>query len=348
MAEKNFLKELKKINAYAGMLKNHEFGTITDYISTGSLVLNAKTSGDMFKGIPAGRITVLQGKSGVGKSFIAGSIVREGMAKGYKVIWLDTEIATDEEFAERLGIDTSKLYYVPGIPSVEELRNQTLAMIKLFGEEYPNDKLLLVIDSLGNLASEKELKDATAGKNASDMGQRAKVIKSVFRTLTPELLYNKVTTVIVNHTYSDPTNPYIEEKASGGEGAVYNPALSINLAKTKIKTEDKEVIGTLLKALPTKNRLVPSHQLATIKLLFENGLDKYYGLLDIALEVGLVIKDGKRYKNVIDDKLMFEKNIYTAEFWEPILEDLNKKYSELKTYSAVDVEEVIKEFIEED
>lgn len=336
---KDFLKEIKKINPFAEILKDSTIGEIKDFISTGSLILDAITSGKFYNGgIPKGRITALSGMSGVGKSFISANIAVNAQKKGYIVVWFDSERATETSAMERLGIDTKSLLHIP-IGTVEEFRIQCFAVLKLLEEKYEGKKdILIVLDSLGNLASEKELNDTSEGKNASDMGQRAKTIKSTLRVLADKIAKLDVTLVVVNHTYANPTNAYAAEIMSGGEGLVYNAWTIINFKKAKIKDIDKEVVGTLLKPTVIKNRTIPPGKTGEIMLNFQRGINKYYGLLDIAIELGLVIKDGKRFKTIKDEKLYWEKDIYSDEFFSPIMEELNEKFFKSSAYFSVIIE----------
>jgi len=220
MANSNdFLKKLKSINPFIDTLEDSNFGKIEDYISTGSYVLNSIISGDIYKGIPAGRVIVLSGQSGTGKSFVAASIAREAIKKDYTILWVDTENATDVEFAERLGMDPSKVIYIPSVAvtTLEDFRNVAFKMLKVIEEDKDKTKkYVMILDSLGNLSASKELKDAEASKSAADMGQRSKVIRGIFRVLTPLLVAKKITFIAVNHTYTNTASLYGGQIESGG------------------------------------------------------------------------------------------------------------------------------------
>lgn len=337
----DFLKELKKINPYAEIIEDDTLSNINEFISTGSLLLNSIISGDFNKGIPAGRITTLGGLSGVGKSLIAASTAANAQKLGYDVIYFDSEFAGDKDFMERLGVDISKLIKIP-IATLEEFKNQCFKIIDVYNEKYKDTKkIMIVMDSLGNLASEKELNDATEGKNASDMGQRSKVIRSTLRILADKVGKARIPVIIVNHTYANPINIYAGEIMSGGEGLVYCSHVIINFKKSKIKDDDKTVTGTLLKPTTTKNRIFPPFKTGEIFLDFEKGMDKYYGLLPLAEASGLVVKEGRKYKSSKTDKLFWEKDIYCEEFFGPLLNDLNI-YLKDKGYSCIS-EEVLNE-----
>jgi len=344
---KDFLRELKKINPFSEFLDKSVFANITDWISTGSYVLNGIISGDMTKGIPAGKISIISGKSGVGKSYIASCVAANAQKKDYIVIWFDTEGASDRNAAEGLGIDSTKLMYLPGLSSIEDFRNQCTKILELVETKFKDKKILIVLDSLGNLSSAKELADADKGKTASDMGQRGKAIRSVFRVLSPRLIANGVTTIIINHTYDNIAVMFGGEVESGGEGSVYNSTVILNCKRAKVRdNQTKDITGVILKPTTTKNRIVAPFKTGMIALDFTAGLNKYYGLLDWALEAGLVIKDKTRYKTVKMDKLEWEKNFYTAKIWDPILDDLSAWVSEKMSYSSIFIDEETKAAVE--
>lgn len=332
----DLVSELKDINPFAEILNQDSVFEIKDYISTGSLILNAVISGDCNKGVPAGRITTLCGLSGTGKSLIAGLIAANAQRKDYDVIWFDSEFASDKTTFEKLGVDASKMIKIP-VATIEQFKIQIFKIVELYETKYAGRKVCIVLDSLGNLASQKDLDDATEGKNAADMGLRGKMIRSVFRILTDKIGKLKIPVILINHTYLNPGNPYAPETMSGGEGPRFISHIILHLKNSKVKDEDKNITGTLLKVTTTKNRLIPPFKTAQILLDFNKGIDKYHGFLDIAVELGIVKKEGKRFKTIKDETLRWEKDMSDAKVWEPIIEEVNKAYSESNTYSSLNV-----------
>jgi RecA/RadA recombinase len=336
----DFLKEIQKINEMADFVDESSLSQITDWISTGSYSLNGILSGDIFKGIAAGRITGLMGKNSTGKSFFVHKIVRNAQQKGYDIVWFESENATDKFVLSRAGIDTSKLIIVP-VFTVEEFRNQAVKILELFKkvkETNPEKKLMFVLDSLGNLPTEKEMADALAGKNAMDMGIRAKIIRSLSRLITMPVAELQIPFVLTNHTYTNSSGYVPIEVSTGGEGPMYICTVVAMLTKQKVKEEidgAKSQTGNILKALTAKNRVVPEGQVAEVKVDFEEGISPYYGLLDWAEAAGLVEKQSTTYYVKHLDKKFFEKNIYVPEVWEPILTELNEYVKKKVTYSSV-------------
>ena len=171
-------KAIDDLNPDATFLSESALSNISSYIDTGCMALNAIISGSMHKGIPSGRITGFAGPSMAGKTLIMNKIMANAQKKGYiPVIW-DSEVAVDKKSAENVGMDTSKVKYYP-VETVEDCRNQMsmfLDNVIKARESNPDLKFIAAIDSLGNLASAKEIKDAASGKDAADVGQRAKCL----------------------------------------------------------------------------------------------------------------------------------------------------------------------------
>lgn len=339
----DFLSEIQGINQFADFLDDSEYAIIRDYISTGSLAVNAIVTGDLFKGAPTGRVMSLEGESGVGKSFISGMIAAGAQKKGYKVIWFDSENATDKFFLQRLGVDTTQLIYLP-VVTIEEFRNQTYQILSMLEEKQkkdPNIKILIVLDSLGNLSTKKEMKDLEEGHDAQDMGQKAKIIKSMTRTLTGYLGRTNTSMIVVNHgQWSREKNPIIPSKfvPTGGLGVVYISSIRLFLSKRVLKEnkENKsESTGNILKAKTMKNRLVPEGQFAEMEVNFDTGINKYYGLLEYAIKYGIFQENsGKTYVPHLD-RTFPETKLYTPEIWEPILNDLNEAIKSHNKFSSV-------------
>ena len=188
MAKKNELTKLSsifgsvdKMNPDYSTLEDNSLSTVDEWISTGCYALNAIISGSLYKGIPRGRITGFAGPSMCGKTFIINKCIANAQKDGYiGVIW-DSEVAVDKKGAMGVGVDPAKVKHYP-VESVEDCRNQISTLLDNLIkynenlEEKDKQKVIISIDSLGNLASSKELKDAEAGKDATDTGTRAKCL----------------------------------------------------------------------------------------------------------------------------------------------------------------------------
>jgi archaellum biogenesis ATPase FlaH len=198
-------KDLSKIPGFelGSMLSDNDFSEVDDWISTGSLIMNAQVSGSLFGGVPNTRSFGLMGDPGTGKSFLCLNIVREAQKKGYNVIYCDTEGAIDKTSALKFGIDANKIRYQP-IQTVSQFQtfvSNVVDMVKKAKTAGESPKILLIVDSLGMLSTDKELADAVKGHNAADMGSKAKELRKLFRVITLDLTAAKIPMVVTNHVY---------------------------------------------------------------------------------------------------------------------------------------------------
>lgn len=163
---------IDEMNPEASYLSENALSNVREWIDTGSMALNAIVSGSLHKGVPMGRITGFAGPSGCGKTLILNKIAANAQKKGIHVIYFDTESALDNETAERLGCDTSRIKHCP-IEIIEDCRNQIVKFLKNVVEKKMEGKFLIIIDSLGNLISSREAKVIEDQKDSADMGNRA-------------------------------------------------------------------------------------------------------------------------------------------------------------------------------
>jgi RecA/RadA recombinase len=325
----DFLKQIKKTlnNEYASIVdEGIPTGDITGFIDTGSYAFNALLSGNLFGGLPNNKITVLAGETSVGKTYLCLSILKNFLDQDPKAmaIYYESESAlTKEMFIER-GIDTKRVLIVP-VQTVQEFRHQVLLVLDNYEKLPQKDRnpLLLIIDSLGNLSTTKEMEDSLEGKETADM-TRARLIKSAFRTITLKLGKVGAALLATNHTY-DEQGLFPRKVMSGGSGPQYNASLTVFLSRRKEK-DGTEVIGNVITARLEKARITKENSKVELFLSYKKGLHRYYGLLDLALKYGLVEKIGNKYKFAGDDKTYFEKQIYKKPeefFTQEFLEKLN-------------------------
>lgn len=329
-----------KINDYASTLSESKMSNVTDWISSGSFSFNRVISGSYKKGFANNRLYVVAGPSGAGKTLIAGSTCKQAQKQGYTIAYFDSENAIDEDGMKRQGVDVDSLLYVP-VRTISEFRNTAITMMRKWRED-PNtkdQKLLMILDSIGGLGGTKEFNDIEDGKSAMDMGQRAKELRATARTLTIECAHNMIPLLCTNHTYEQAAaNPQAQPvtKMTGGEGFMYAASGVVYLKKRAIREAQQDAsgenvkvkTGNILVATSEKNRFVPEGTKGEIYVDFEKGISPFYGLVNDALEFGFFEKKGTRIVVKHLDKSFFESQIYTKEIFAPILEELNKKVEE--------------------
>ena len=281
----DIFKELSEINPFG----SSSFGTSNIYqndtwIDSGNWILNAALSGSIKKGFPSTKQTSLVGESGAGKTFLTLNAVRNAQLMGYTPIYYDTEGAIDPQSCINFGIDLDNFRHEP-VSEIEKLKTmyailiKNLTTLKIKGKTIP--KFVLILDSIGMVASSKEIEDARTGNSAADM-TRAKQIRSFFRIITSDLNSLGIPMIFTNHTmvniggYGDPV------VQGGGGGVVYSPSITLFLSKAKLKDDkddDKKQTGVIVTAKTGKNRFA---QPKTIKfpIFFDRPFNRYMGVQD--------------------------------------------------------------------
>jgi RecA/RadA recombinase len=306
---KSFIKELDNDDTMVASegLSAAEF---TGYIDTGSYIVNAAMSGTLFGGIPNNKAVVLAGDPGTGKTFFALGIIKNFLAadKKARIFYFDTESAVTNQMMESRGIDTKRV--IKSEPeSIERFRTVSMKLLDAYialpqNERFP---LLMVLDSLSMLPSKKEIQDITDEKDTRDM-TKAQLIKGAFRVLRLKLAKANVGLIVTNHVYAV-IGSYVPMKdMGGGSGAKYAADTIVFLSKKNEKIDDK-VAGQIIHVKMVKSRLSREQTKIDTRILYDGGLDRYYGLLDLAEEAGLVKKVANKYE-FPNGKKAFEKAIH--------------------------------------
>lgn len=275
MAKKKVTKEgelpdvfemMKGIDDNIEIIEESSYSNINEWISTGNYLLNAAISGSLFGGIPSGRVTTLAGVPGSGKSFLACNICREAQNEGYNILYLDSEGAMDKSFMRRIGVDTSKVMIkqVNTVTEVSEILANTCKNLDDMRAKYGSaHKFLIVLDSLGNLTSTKELTDTL--ENAGDKRDmtRAQNIKALFRVNATPMARNGIIFVVISHIYQT-IGAYVPTSVvSGGSGINYNSSVTLMLSPSKL--QDKAAVDATEKAA-NKDDVLKSGVLVTAKV----------------------------------------------------------------------------------
>lgn len=297
-------------NEYAGIADDGvDAGDITGYIGTGSYSLNALLSGSIYDGLPNNKVTALAGEPSTGKTFFAINIVRQFQKDNDKsfVFYFESESAISKKMLEDRGVDTKRIAIVP-VATVQEFRTQAIKILDAYMKNTDSPPMLFVLDSLGNLSTDKEIEDMTKGEEKRDM-TRAQLIRAAFRVLTLKLGKAKVPLIVTNHTY-DVVGSYVPvKKMGGGSGLEYAASTIIFLSKKKNKDKDNEVTGAIIKAVLKKARLTIENKEVETLLDYASGIDPYYGLLSLAEKFGVVKKVSTKYE-FPDGTKAFESQIH--------------------------------------
>jgi RecA/RadA recombinase len=290
-------------------------------IPTSIPVINVALSGRLDGGLTPG-LTMWAGPSKHFKT--AFSLL---MAKAYLekysdgvVLFYDSEFGTPQSYFDSFGIDTERVVHTP-VMDVEQLKFDIMQQLNNIER---GEHVIIVIDSIGNLASKKEVEDALDGKSVADMS-RAKQMKSLFRMVTPHLTMKDIPLVVVNHTYKE-IGMFPKDIVGGGTGSYYS-ADNIFILGRQQEKEGTEVVGYNFIINVEKSRYVREKSKIPVSVSFDGGISRWSGLLDIALESGHVIKPSNGwYQKVdketgeMDDKKYRIKETDTKDFWLPILQ----------------------------
>lgn len=326
------LKKNSKIKETA-VLSTSKFFTSKDMVPTDVPMINVALSGSADGGVTPG-LTVLAGPSKHFKTsfalLMAGAYLKA--KKDAVMLFYDSEFGSPQSYFEQFGIDTSRVLHTP-VMNVEELKFDIINQLEQIER---TDDVIIVIDSIGNLASKKELDDALAEKGVADMS-RAKALKGLFRMATPYLAMKNIPMLAINHTYKE-IGLFPKDVVSGGTGIYYSADNIWIIGRRQNKT-GMEVMGYDFVIKVEKSRFVKEQSKIPITVSWEGGIEQYSGLLDVALAGGYVDKPSNGWYQRVDlttgevlgAKLRLKETM-TADFWEPILNTTDFKEFLAKTY----------------
>ena len=305
---KNVIKDVG--NEYASLvIDGVEAGDVDSFIDTGSYIFNGLLSGSLYGGLAANKITVLAGESATGKTYFLMGIVKNFLDKDPNagVIYFESESAITKQMVIDRGIDPNRMVVMP-VTTVQEFRTQSLKVLDSYLLQNESDRkpLFLCLDSLGMLSTTKEVEDTADGKETRDM-TRAQVLKAAFRVLTLKLGRAKVPMVVTNHTYDVVGSMFPQKEMGGGSGLKYAASSIIYLSKRKEK-DGTEVVGNIIHCKNHKSRLTKENKMVDVRLTYDRGLDRYYGLLELAEKHGVFKKVSTRIE-LPDGSKQFGKTI---------------------------------------
>ena len=324
----SILDKIKKNSSIkeSAILSKSKFFTQKDMIPTSVPIINVALSGKLDGGLTPG-LTMWAGPSKHFKT--AFSLL---MAKSYldkypdaALLFYDSEFGTPQSYFDSFGIDTNRVLHTP-ITDIEKLK---IDIMQQLNDVERGEHLIIVVDSIGNLASIKEVNDALEGKTVGDMS-RAKAVKSLFRMVTPHLNLKDIPMIVVNHTYME-IGMFPKAIVGGGTGSYYS-ADNIFVIGRQQEKEGTEVIGYNFIINVEKSRYVREKSKIPVTVRHDGGISRWSGLLDIALDGGFVVKPSNGWYSKVDEDGVIEDKKYriketdTADFWMPILK--SKKFQE--------------------
>jgi RecA/RadA recombinase len=317
----SLLDKMKKVGSIKSveLLSESTFFNKKEGVQTEVPIINMALSGEVDGGLTSG-LTFLAGPSKHFKSLLGLVLVKAYMNKYPDAVCLfyDSEFGITPDYIKTNGIDTERVLHIP----IEHLEQLKFDISKRLDAIERGDKVVIFIDSVGNLASKKEVEDALDEKSVADMS-RARVMKSLWRIVTPHLTTKDIPCIAVNHTYQT-MEMYSKAVMSGGTGGMYSANQVFIIGKAQEK-DGTDLIGWNFTINIEKSRFVREKSKFPFLVTFEGGIQKYSGLMDIALEGGFVTKPSNGWFAVVDretgeigDKKRLADTM-CAEFWDPIL-----------------------------
>jgi RecA/RadA recombinase len=322
MAMNPLLAKLKKSSTskHADIMGESDFFNEKNSVVTEIPILNLALSGSLKSGLASG-LTVVAAPSKSFKSNLSLFMVSAYMKKYPESVCLfyDSEFGSPPSYLDSFDIDINRVFHTP-VATVEELRSDLT--IQLDNIER-GDKVIIFIDSIGNLASKKETIDALEQKEKADM-TRAKTIKSLFRIVTPQLTLKDIPCICINHTI-ETMEMFSKTVMTGGTGILYSASTVLFITKAQEK-DGTDLAGFKFTMIAEKSRAVREKSKFPLSVTFENGINKFSGLLDLAVELGAVEKPKQGWysrviKGKLEDKCWRAKDTNSNEFWDPILND---------------------------
>tara|TARA_Y100000994_G_scaffold243207_1_gene241231 strand:- start:566 stop:1570 length:1005 start_codon:yes stop_codon:yes gene_type:complete len=333
----DFLKEIVKEVGGEYTQLAADIDETEQYVDTGSYIFNGLVSGSLFGGVSGNKITAIAGESSTGKTFFSLAVVQnflDSNPDGY-CLYFDTEAAVNKSLLESRGVDTNRTVIV-NVVTIEEFRTKALKAVDIYLKKPEEERkpCIFVLDSLGMLSTEKEIRDALDDKQVRDM-TKSQLVKGAFRMLTLKLGQANIPMIVTNHTY-DVIGSYVPTKEMGGGSGLKYAASSIIYLSKKKEKDGTEIVGNIIKAKTAKSRLSKENKNVEVRLYYdERGLDRYYGLLELGEIGGLWKNVAGRYE--IDGKKVYAKAIYKdpeSYFTDEVMEKLDAIAKEEFSYGS--------------
>lgn len=313
--KKSIFDIMKSVDKSFEIMSESKTAKIKEYIHTGNYILNAAMTGSIFKGVPSGRVTCFAGQPGTGKTYLALSICREAIKQDYDPVYFDSEGALSDEIVEGLGINLEHFGW-ERVTTISEVSSKIAATLKIYNETPEEDrrKCLFVIDSIGNLTSDKELTDTIGANRKKDMTKQQE-IKALFRTNVTALAKANCPLIVISHVYQT-QDLFSRTVISGGSGIGFSSSLTMLLSTSKMEDTDSDKIiasrpgefvktGVVVTAKAEKSRFTIPHKVQFSIPYFKKpnpyvGLHEYLDWDNFGVINGHII-DEKAYNKLSDN-----------------------------------------------
>ena len=334
-------------NEYASKVSEGiETGDVESFVDTGSYIFNALLSGSIYGGLPGNKITAFAGESATGKTFFVLGCVRQFLDDNPTggVIYFETESALTKNMIEERGIDSKRMIMLP-VATIQEFRTQAVRVLETHLQVPEKDRppLMLALDSLGMLSTSKEMGDVSDGKDTRDM-TRAQMVKGTFRVLTLLAGKAKVPVLVTNHTYDQVGSLFPQKIMGGGSGLHYAASSIIFLSKKKEK-DGTEVIGNIIHCKNFKSRMTKENKMVDVLLSYKDGLNRYYGLVELGEKYGIFKKVSTRIELPTGEKVFVKAMLRDPEkyFTKEVLDRLDAVAGKEFLYGNTDPIEELEE-----
>ena len=326
------------------------------WISTGNYCLNKLISNDFHRGIPLGKVTVLAGESGAGKSYIAsGNIVKNAQDQGIFVVLIDSENALDQSWLHALNVSTEddKLLKL-NVAMIDDVAKIISDFMADYRKEYTDvvdedrPKVLFVLDSLGMMMTPTDVNQFEKGDMKGDMGRKPKALAALVRNCVNMFGDFNVGMIATNHTYASQDMFDPDDKISGGQGFIYASSIVIAMRKLKLKTDadgnkTSQVHGIRAACKVVKTRYSKPFETVQVEIPYETGMSPYSGLIEFFEAKGLLVKQGNRLKYITksgEEIIEFRKN-WSDEKLDIVISDWNNEDidAEIHELEAQEVDE---------
>ena len=336
---KDVTKELEKAGIQVGASEPPRY-----MYCSGNYVLNKTLSGSFYSAIPQGRVFAYVGPSGCGKSFLVCNALREAQKQGAYLVVLDSENALDDDFVSKIGVDPTHNYFYADIDTIPQCKKVASKIIGKFKKEYAGaadaPKLVIAIDSLDMLMTETESSHFDKGVSKGDQGQRNKQLKAMLREFVQAIKRENITIIVTGQVYPN-------QDLMNGEGVwIVSQAIRYSLSQicllTKLKLKDKDdkkiVEGIRMKGEGFKTRFTKPYQSVTIEVPYDTGMDRYNGLLEVAVAMEIVKRNGTTWYEY--DGIKFKKGDFASGVGPLVLKECERKRERYNLEAIMEGEEV--------